>query len=62
MTSRFGGVSLGQPVAPVTTAQLGISVEPLAVLQGMSAPAETEARYGKYKFNLPNSNESNSNV
>jgi len=44
MTSRFSGVSIGQAVAPLTTAQLGISVEPLTVLQGLSPPAETEAR------------------
>ena len=36
MTSRFGGVGLGQAIipAPVPLAQLGISVEPLTFLKG----------------------------
>ena len=45
MTSRFGGVQLGQSVTtPSCTAQLGISIEPIHVLQGLSAATETEAR------------------
>jgi hypothetical protein len=43
MTSRFGGVGLGQSVAPLSTAQLGISIEPMTVLQGLAPATETEA-------------------
>ena len=44
MTSRFGGVGLGPNVVPATvsSAQLGISVEPISFLRGLAPATETE--------------------